>query len=250
MEWYWIVLIVLGCISVLIGGLYLFLIWPGNPKKCGNCSWLYKKPIAHRGYYNNKEGIIENSISAFKRAIEKGYNIEFDINITKDNKVIIYHDDTFRRMFHLYKNVYDLTLSEIKELRYENSDDEIIELKDLLKLVKGKVGLVVEFKASTPENNARLVKEAMKHLIKYDGDYVVQSFDPRLVKLLKDQYPYIPRGQLYFLYNLKYEWRKVKNIKTFVSFITKWLYNNKLTNFLSRPIFFDHDHRKVNNIMW
>lgn len=49
--------------------------------------------VGHRG----ARGLIpENTIPSFKKAIEVGANtIEFDVHISKDDQVIIYHDDTF-----------------------------------------------------------------------------------------------------------------------------------------------------------
>ena len=132
MEWYYILLIVLASVLVVLLALVWFLIKPGNAKKCYNYDWMYKNPIAHRGYYNHDAGIIENSKTAFERAIEHNYNIEMDISLTKDDKIVVYHDDTFKRLLKLDKKVSELTLKEIKELRYENG--EFVELLETYSL--------------------------------------------------------------------------------------------------------------------
>ena len=46
---------------------------------------------AHRGLFDNKK-IVENTISAFKKALLDNLNIELDIRVTKDNKIIVFHD--------------------------------------------------------------------------------------------------------------------------------------------------------------
>ena len=51
----------------------------------------------HRGYYNNKD-IAENSMSAFNKCIEKGYGIELDVQLTKDEQLVVFHDDSLKRM--------------------------------------------------------------------------------------------------------------------------------------------------------
>ena len=58
--------------------------------------WLFERPIAHRGYHN--ETATENSMSAFRLAIEKGYNIETDVHLLKSGEVVIFHDNTLNRV--------------------------------------------------------------------------------------------------------------------------------------------------------
>ncbi|MBR3920862.1 MAG: glycerophosphodiester phosphodiesterase, partial [Oscillospiraceae bacterium] len=76
----------------------LFFIAPGNKRKCNDVSWLYKDYIAHRGVFNNEEGIVENTKSAFLKAVDKHYSIETDLHLTKDERIIIFHDNDFKRM--------------------------------------------------------------------------------------------------------------------------------------------------------
>ena len=54
------------------------------------------KICAHRGMVNIKP---ENTISSFKEAMK--YNIdsiELDVHLTKDNKLVVFHDFTLNRM--------------------------------------------------------------------------------------------------------------------------------------------------------
>ena len=88
MKWYYILLIILACILLI----FFYLILPGNKKKCNDSSWLYKNYIAHRGLFNNEKGIIENSSTAFLKAIEKNFTIETDLHLTLDNKVLLWDE--------------------------------------------------------------------------------------------------------------------------------------------------------------
>ena len=78
------------------------------------------KLIAHRGLYNNKEGIVENTIKAFNKAIEKGYAIELDVQILKDGNLIVFHDDNLLRLTGKNKRVYDLTLDDVSRITTDN----------------------------------------------------------------------------------------------------------------------------------
>lgn len=248
MQWYHILLIVLASLLVvLLITVYIF-IKPGNPKKCYEYDWMYKNPIAHRGYHNFDAGIIENSKTAFERAIERNYNIEMDISLTKDEQIVVYHDNDFKRLLKLDKKVSELTLDEIKKLRYENSNDDILEFGEFLSLINGRTGLVIEFKSQSKARNYILCQKAMEYLKDYKGNYVVQSFDPTIVGWFKKNYPIIPRGQLCMIFDYKKtrEETKGKGFKGFVTRLTRWLYNNKLTNIVGRPLFLDHSHHDIN----
>ena len=63
--------------------------------------WLKENIIAHRGIHDNK--VLENSLLSFKLAIDKNYIIELDVRLTKDNKVIVYHDSILKRLFRINK---------------------------------------------------------------------------------------------------------------------------------------------------
>ena len=71
-------------------------------------SWIVKTPIAHRGLHDDNKP--ENSLSAFKNAIKHGYAIEIDLQMTKDNKIVVFHDDTLDLMTTGNGKVSDKTL--------------------------------------------------------------------------------------------------------------------------------------------
>ncbi len=141
--------------------------------------------IAHRGVHNNKKGIPENSMLAFKKAIDKNYAIEFDIEITKDDILVIHHDDNLLRMTGVNKSVEDLTYSEIKELRLLDTKEIIPTFKELLNLVDGKVFLDIEVKST--KRVSKVVELILKELENYKGKLSLKSFDPKIVNKLKKE---------------------------------------------------------------
>lgn len=138
--------------------------------------------IAHRGVHNNKN-IPENSLLAFKEAINKNYAIEFDIEITKDDKLIIHHDDNLSRMTGVFKNVEDMTLDEIRNLKLLGTSEKIPTFKELLDLVSGKVFLDIEIKST--KKVKKVVELVLKELEDYNGSFQLKSFSPLIVKELK-----------------------------------------------------------------
>ena len=81
--------------------------------------WLIDRPIAHRGYHKKEDNIPENSLLAFQRAIDNNLNIELDVQITTDNKVVVFHDQTAKRMAGVDKKIVDMSYEEVKNLKYK-----------------------------------------------------------------------------------------------------------------------------------
>ena len=138
--------------------------------------------IAHRGIFNN-EDIPENSISAFKLAVSKNIPIEFDIQITKDDKLVIFHDDNLYRMTGINKNIQEVNYDEIKDLYLLNTKQKIPTLTEVLNLVNGKVLLDIEIKHT--KKIGKIVDLVLKELENYNGKVLLKSFDPMIVKRIR-----------------------------------------------------------------
>ena len=82
---------------VLCPALYFYCIMPRFTRKEQTKRFAHQL-FAHRGLFNPKLGIPENSMPAFSRAIEKGYGIELDVQVTKDNRIVVFHDYSLGRM--------------------------------------------------------------------------------------------------------------------------------------------------------
>ncbi len=158
-------------------------------------SWLTARPIAHRGYHNKDAGILENTPSAVKAAIENNFAIEVDVQQTRDGQVLVFHDTHLERLTHGQGNVVDHDLANLRKLSMRGSSDPIWTLEDLLKLVDGKVPLIIEIKTLSLESGQDdFIKTIAKILSDYKGPVAIKSFDPRMLRTMKQVAPQIPRG--------------------------------------------------------
>ena len=147
--------------------------------------------IAHRGVHIDAP---ENTINAFKEAVKKKYIIEFDVHLLKDNTVVVFHDDNLKRMTGQNKKLKDCTYEEIKDLQLLDSNDYIPTLKEVLKIINGKVPIIVELKS---DRKVRLLeKELVKQLDKYKGKFCVKSFNPLSIRWFRKNKPDYIRGLL------------------------------------------------------
>ena len=131
-------------VVLLLGVLYLLLIRPEN--RNAEMAVYRRTMFAHRGYHNKEKLIPENSMAAFRAAVAHGYGIELDIHITRDGKVVVFHDDTLERMCGEHGKVEDYTLEELQKFHLLNTTERIPELQEVLEYVDGRVPLLVELK--------------------------------------------------------------------------------------------------------
>lgn len=144
--------------------------------------------IAHRGIFDNKI-IPENSILAFQKALRLQIPIEFDVRITKDEHVIVFHDHNLKRMCGVDLEVEDLTLKEIKKMKLLSTNENIPTLEEVLTLIDGKVLIDIEIK-KTRETNL-LCDRVLQSLKDYSGNILLKSFFPNVVKYLKKKSSYM-----------------------------------------------------------
>lgn len=199
-----------------------------------------KEYFAHRGIYNNIN-IPENSLSSFKKALINNYNIELDLELTKDNTIIVFHDSNLERMTGKNILVKDLTYNEIKSLYLLHTKDKIPTLKQVLDLVKGKVLLNIEIKKIN--NYKVLIDNLIPLLNNYQGDYIFQSFSLKSLIYLKHIFPNIKRGLLI---------SPKKNFKIYKFKIINILYELSIIDFISinRNIYSKKISSKYPTLIW
>lgn len=206
----------------------------------GGLSALRGWSYAHRGLHG--EGRPENSMAAFRAALEGGYGIELDIHLLADGNLAVIHDSALQRTTGLPGNIEDLTTEDLKSYHLEGTDETIPEFRQVLELFAGKAPLIVELKPQGG-NHAALTEAACKMMESYNGVYCMESFDPRCLLWLKKHRPQIIRGQLsedYFA------------TKAQLPFILKVILSNHLGNFLTKPDFvayrFADRHNTLSNL--
>lgn len=148
--------------------------------------------IAHRGNHNEK--IPENSLAAFKISLKENRPIELDIQLTKDNVLVVFHDYNLYRMTKENLFIQDLTYKEIQKFNLLNTNEKIPTFEEVLKLVKGKVLLDIEIK------NTKRIDDTCNKLVEllknYPNNYLIKSFNPLIVLWFKKNASSIPRGLL------------------------------------------------------
>ncbi len=198
-----------------------------------------KKLFAHRGLYDNKSDAPENSMKAFKKAVDMGYGIELDVQLTKDKKVVVFHDFDLKRMCFVDKKVSDMTYAELCKLTLLDTDCKIPLFEDVLDLVDGKVPLIVEYKLPTFGTEVCEIVDEM--LMYYNGYYCIESFHPMAVLWYRRNRPEVVRGILASDYVAAGD--DEDNSKIVMS-----MSKNLLFNFLIKPDFIAYDTRYFTNL--
>ncbi|MEE1296838.1 MAG: glycerophosphodiester phosphodiesterase family protein [Bifidobacterium sp.] len=209
----------------------------------------------------------ENSIAAFAAAAEAGYGIELDVQLTLDEQVVVIHDADLLRVAGDPRKVADLTYDELVRIPLfptaapgaETSpllpgatDDDpaavttpdkapdgyyqhVPLLSDVLRVVDGKVPIIVEFKfadmRSWDERDATLMTKAADLLGAYQGLYVVESFNPAAMNWYKENHPDVARGQL------------AEDAAFGSANPVVWGAGKLIFNWMSRPDFVAYDYR-------
>lgn len=166
-------------------------------------SFLKQSLIAHKGYYTDL--IPENSLGAFRKAIIFNYIIELDVHLTKDKKVVVFHDHNLKRMTGIDRNIKDATLEELNNYYLLNTNYKIPTLKETLTLVNNKVPIIIELKLDKVVSE--LEKEVVKILDNYNGKYTITSFNPLSVLWFRIFKPNYIRGYL-----IPYDYKLLKGI--------------------------------------
>ena len=223
-------MIAIPIVLVALFLLYIFLVAPKNKKEMNKFKSNY---YAHRGLHNDVRA--ENSMSAFKAAVDAGYGIELDVHLSKDGKLVVFHDDTLDRVCGREGKVVDFTAEELATFKLCGTEDGIPLFSDVLALVDGKVPLLVEIKETSSDSSvSRATCEMLKS---YKGEYIVESFNPLSLRVVKEKLPDVPRGIL------SHRYFERKKDRTLLFFLLQTL----MLNCVCRPSFIAYDHRHADS---
>lgn len=156
---------------------------------------LLSRPIAHRALHGPDRP--ENSRPAIRAAIDAGYAIELDVQLSADGVAMVFHDDTLERLTDATGPLRDRRAQDLQQTTLKGSTDQIPTLRDVLALVAGQVPLLIEIKdqTGTLSPGPETLEHAVAHdLAGYRGDVALMSFNPACVMALARHAPDRPRG--------------------------------------------------------
>lgn len=220
---------------VILVILYLLMIMPRICKKPDTAAFR-QHLYAHRGLFDNDSDAPENSMKAFKKAVDSGFGIELDVQLTKDEVAVVFHDGKLERMCGAEGKVCDYTFEELQSFSLAKSEEKIPLFTEVLKLVDGKVPLIIEYKIET--TNTKVCQIGNEILKDYKGVYCIESFNPFGVLWYKKHRKDIVRGQL------SEEFWKNGSKKSILLLIMAKL----LTNFITRPDFVAYNAKNYRNL--
>ena len=156
-----------------------------------------KTPIAHRALHDASKGIFENCRSAIIAAIEHGYAIEIDLQLSADGRAMVFHDDTLDRLTDQRGDVSDYTAAELSRIKVGSGQDVIEPLEDILRLIDGRVPLLIELKDQSrqlSQTDGRLEQATIDALSLYHGPVAVMSFNPYMIATMAKLSSDLPLG--------------------------------------------------------
>ncbi len=220
---------ILGVIAALL------VLWALSLRcRRGHPAWaeLGQYRYAHRGLHDKPNGIPENSMAAFRRAVEHGFGVELDVHLTRDGRLAVIHDDSLLRTAGVDVKASSLTAEELGQYRLEGTEERIPFLEEVLPLFEGKTPLIVELKVEG--NAAVLAKATCDMLDRFHVSCCIESFHPLAILWLKKHRPEICRGQL--------SQNFLKGDHTGMGAAADFAMTNLLTSFLTVPDFIAYNH--------
>ena len=155
-------------------------------------------PIAHRALHDRTAGRPENSRAAIRAAVDAGYGIEIDLQLSSDGRAVVFHGYDLKRLTSETGPVRQRSAAELGRIALTDGDGEgIPTLDEVLEIVAGRVALLVEIKdqdGAMGGNVGALEQAAAAVLRGYDGPVAVMSFNPESVAAFGAAAPAIPRG--------------------------------------------------------
>ncbi len=211
--------------AVAVAGLTAYAIAPEKADDNKKAPFVGRN-IAHRGLHRKDKSVPENSLAAFCAAADRGYGVEFDVHITADDELVVFHDDSLERMCACQGNVHEMSWAELSQLRLAESGEGMPLLSEVLDVIDGRVPIILEIKRGP--KNRQLCRKIYDELCFYKGAVCIESFDPFIVAWWRKNAPEMLRGQLSC---------EFKSLKKATNFFNAFMVSNLLSNFISRPNF-------------
>jgi glycerophosphoryl diester phosphodiesterase len=154
--------------------------------------WLTGWEYAHRGLHC--AGVPENSLAAAEGAIARGMGIECDIQRSRDDHPMVFHDWELSRLTGEAGETEHLSADALEALPLLGTDQSPVRLATFLDKVAGRVPLLIEIK-SMPGYDVEWTCASVAWLLDgYQGAVAVMSFDPRVPEWFSENAPQALRG--------------------------------------------------------
>lgn len=134
----------------------------------------------------------ENSLAAFRTAVEAGAGIECDLRLSRDGVAIVFHDATLERLCGLKVETESLDADRLTSQRLAGTGERIPSLTNLLELA-GNSPLLLELKKGAGPIEP-LCAEVAKAIALHEGPVGVMSFDAGVGHWFAHHAPTVPRG--------------------------------------------------------
>lgn len=189
--------------------------------------------IAHRGGVVDST-LSENSLKSLEAAIDRGYtHVEVDVRVTRDGHAVCFHDKNLMREAGINKDISDLTLDELREIKLTRSQEPIPIFDEYCARCAGRINVMIDTKSGDVQNIEQYIGDVETALVKYgllkDALFIVNripSYNQRIVadwflgkakvswrvdlkkaKILLNTMPKNP-GQYYFIFNSPVDFTK------------------------------------------
>lgn len=155
--------------------------------------WLTARPIAHRGLHDAAHGLIENTAGAVRAAIDAGYGVEIDVQISADGEAMVHHDDVLGRLTEGTGRLDAMSAADLKRVPFRGSAERMLMLGELCDLVGGRAAMLIELKSHF-DGDGRLPDRVAAVLAGYRGPVAPMSFDPNQVARVRRKAPLLTCG--------------------------------------------------------
>lgn len=155
---------------------------------------------AHRGASEEHR---ENTTAALKAADKnsKYAFIEFDVQYSKDRRIVVYHDKRMLRLYGNMRAIGNTTFAELSKI----TNGEIAAYDEVIGILKKKLNIEIKSQGDNQEDE-RLVDEIIADIRarKRDNDVLISSISSDVIKYVNQKYPGIPTGQVFWLTSSTY----------------------------------------------
>ncbi len=149
-----------------------------------SADWIKDHPIAHRGYHDSNNQVWENTLTAFERAVQGGFAIECDLQMSSDGTPIVFHDYVLNRLCGRDGEVRATPADQLAAMAVGGTADTIPTFSRMLEQVASRSGLVVELKAQTADDTGPFARAVLNALSGYRGQVALMSFDHGVLRAL------------------------------------------------------------------